>query len=85
MTMTTADGWDLTVPESDEELLAELRRRGVRAGQHLHVVATAPEPDVGPGRSTWGSRFRFAGIVEDGPTDVASTVDEHLAEGFGRS
>ena len=36
--MSTADGWDLTVPEDDAELLAELRRHGVRPGQRLHVV-----------------------------------------------
>jgi hypothetical protein len=39
--MSSADGWDLTVPEDAAELLAELRRHGVRPGQRLHVVRAA--------------------------------------------
>jgi hypothetical protein len=34
-----SDEWDLVVPESDAELLAELRRHGVRPGQRLHLRA----------------------------------------------
>lgn len=36
--MSAADGWDLTVPEDAAELLAELRRHGVRPGQRLRVA-----------------------------------------------
>lgn len=83
--MSAASGWGLTVLDTGDELLAELRRHGVEAGQRLRVVTVAPEPDAAPDRGGRRSRFRFAGIIKDGPTDVASTVDEHLAEGFGRS
>jgi hypothetical protein len=38
-----ADEWDLVVPESESELLAELRRHGVKPGQRLHLRAV---PDV---------------------------------------
>lgn len=34
-----ADEWDLVVPEIATELLAELRRHGVRPGQRLHLRA----------------------------------------------
>ena len=37
-----SDEWDLVVPESDAELLAELRRHGVRPGQRLHLRAVPP-------------------------------------------
>jgi hypothetical protein len=32
-----ADEWEVVVPEDDAELLAELKRCGVRPGQRLHV------------------------------------------------
>ena len=32
--------WDFTVPDDDVELLAELRRRGVRPGTRLHVIVS---------------------------------------------
>jgi hypothetical protein len=41
--MSTAESWDLTVPEDEAELLAELRRHGVRPGQHLHVLETGDD------------------------------------------
>lgn len=85
MSMSTAEGWDLTVPATDDELLDELRRHGVRAGQRLHVVTAALDVDAAPDRVEQVPRFRFAGIIKDGPADVASTVNERLAEGFGRS
>jgi hypothetical protein len=36
--MSTADGWELTVPDDANKLLAELRRHGVMPGQRLRVV-----------------------------------------------
>ena len=65
--MSTADGWDLTVPEDDAELLAELRRHGVRPGQRLHVVQAVEEsgvelPDDHLSQSS-GRRLSFAGSV----------------------
>ena len=56
--MSTSDGWDLTVPEDDAELLAELRRHGVRPGQRLHVVFTQSEPDIATEEHR-GSRARI--------------------------
>ena len=38
--MTSGQEWDLTVPADEEQLLAELRRHGVRPGQRLHVVVS---------------------------------------------
>jgi len=32
-----ADEWEVVVPDDDAEILAELKRRGVRPGQRLHV------------------------------------------------
>jgi hypothetical protein len=45
-----ADEWDVVVPADGEQLMAELRRHGVRPGQRLHVVAT---PDITPAGETW--------------------------------
>jgi hypothetical protein len=38
--MSTADEWDFTVPDDDAELLAELRRHGVRPGVRLQLVVS---------------------------------------------
>lgn len=85
--MTAADGWDLTVPEDAAELLAELRRHGVRPGQRLHIARTTgsdggetTEPASGgaPRRS-----FDFAASFEAEP-DLAERTDEYLQRGFGR-
>ena len=84
--MSTADGWDLTVPEDDAELLAELRRHGVRPGQRLHVVATSPEPVIAPGGASReprkNRRLSFAGSIQAEP-DLSEKTDEYL-KGFGR-
>lgn len=42
------DEWDLVVPENATELLAELRRHGVKPGQRLHLWAV---PDALSGLS----------------------------------
>jgi hypothetical protein len=39
-----ADEWDFTVPSDDDELLAELRRHGVRPGRRVHVALVAEVP-----------------------------------------
>jgi hypothetical protein len=41
--MGTAHEWDFTVPEGDAELLAELRRHGVRAGVRVHLVTSSQD------------------------------------------
>jgi hypothetical protein len=43
--MTTRE-WDLTVPDDDGELLAELRRRGVCPGIRLHVVLSEQDHGI---------------------------------------
>jgi len=84
--MSSADGWDLTVPEDDAELLAELRRHGVRPGQRLHVVATHPEPVIATGEASRepreNRRLSFAGSIQAEP-DLSEKTDEYL-KGFGR-
>jgi hypothetical protein len=84
--MSTADGWDLTVPEDAAELLAELRRHGVRPGQRLHVVATPPEPDIATEEATREPRktrrLSFAGSIQAEP-DLSQKTDEYL-KGFGQ-
>lgn len=84
--MSTADGWDLTVPEDEAELLAELRRHGVRPGQRLHVLPAAEQPDrppqpepptPGPTR-----HLSFAGSVH-AEADLSERADEYL-RGFGQ-
>ena len=42
--------WDLVVPDDGAELLAELRRHGVRPGQRLHLRAV-PDPDEAGGQA----------------------------------
>lgn len=81
--MSSAEGWDLTVPEDGAELLAELRRHGVQPGQRLRV-APPPETDTasvpaGPARRS----FDFAGSFSAEP-DLAERADEYLQQGFGR-
>lgn len=46
--MSAADEWDLTVPDDDAELLAELRRHGVRPGRRLHVAVLAQDSGGAP-------------------------------------
>lgn len=45
--MGTADEWGVTVPDDDAELLAELRRHGVRPGVRLHLAVSEPGNAVG--------------------------------------
>ena len=83
---STADGWDLTVPEDDAELLAELRRHGVRPGQRLHVVAAQSEPAIvseeAPREPRKNRRLSLAGSIQAEP-DLSEKADEYL-KGFGR-
>ena len=87
LTMSSAEGWDLTVPEDAAELLAELRRHGVRPGQRLHVVQAAeeatPPTEVSTDRSS-GRKLDFIGSVHGGPDDLSARTDEYLQRGFGR-
>ena len=84
--MSTADGWDLTVPADDAELLAELRRHGVRPGQRLHVVTTQSEPVIATEEASReprkNRRLSFAGSIQAEP-DLSEKTDEYL-RGFGQ-
>ena len=85
--MNSADGWDLTVPEDAAELLAELRRHGVRPGQRLHVVRAAEEPTPPTEVNTDQPARRkldFIGSVHGGPADLSTRTNEYLQRGFGR-
>ena len=85
--MSSVDGWDLTVPEDAAELLAELRRHGVRPGQRLHVVRTDEEPEQPRGEDAaklTPAKLGFIGSVHGGPADLSIRTDEYLERGFGR-
>jgi hypothetical protein len=41
MSTGAAEEWDVIVPADGDELLAELRRHGVRPGQRLHLTVFA--------------------------------------------
>ncbi len=85
--MSSADGWDLTVPEDAAELLAELRRHGVRPGQRLHVVQAADAPTELPDSAPAPPERReldFIGSVHGGPDDLSIRTEEYLRRGFGR-
>lgn len=86
MSTTAPEPWTFTVPEDDAELLAELRRHGVKPGQHLRVNATPPGAEVAPRatRAINRRRFGFIGVVKDGPSDMSARTDEYLEQGFGR-
>jgi hypothetical protein len=86
--MSSADGWDLTVPEDAAELLAELRRHGVRPGQRLHVVRAEEELSKAPSGEDADlparAKLDFIGSVDGGPADLSTRTDEYLQRGFGR-
>ena len=85
--MTSADGWDLTVPEDAAELLAELRRHGVRPGQRLHVVPASDDPwqqSSDPIERPVTRTLDFIGSVHGGPADLSTRTDDYLRRGFGR-
>lgn len=74
--MTSGQEWDLTVPADEVELLAALRRHGVRPGQRVHVVVSDDEetPD-----SEQPPAF-FASF--SGPVDLAERSREILDAEF---
>jgi hypothetical protein len=74
--VTSSQEWDLTVPADDEELLAALRRRGVRPGHRLHVVVADDSEDVD---ATEPPAF-FASF--SGPADLAERSREILDAEF---
>lgn len=82
--MSTADGWDLTVPDDANELLAELRRHGVVPGQRLHVVpGVEQDSEVADDLASPRRSMEFIASFSAEP-DLGRNADKYLAEGFGR-
>lgn len=75
--MSSAQEWELTVPDNGEQLLAELRRHGVTPGQRLHVAVPAPASDAAsdPEKPAIFDLF-------DGPPDLAERSSEILEAEF---
>ena len=88
MIMSSADGWDLTVPEDAYELVAELRRHGVRPGQRLHVRQAAEQEPQRTAEAMAAEQPRrkldFIGSVHGGPCNLSEKTNEYLRRGFGR-
>ena len=85
--MSSTDGWHLTVPEDAAELLAELRRHGVRPGHRLHVVRApdgSAQPSSDPTERPVTRTLDFIGSVHGGPADLSTRTDDYLRRGFGR-
>lgn len=76
--MSTADEWDFTVPEDDADLLAELRRHGVRPGVRLHLVVSEPGSAVDESPV---ERPEFFGSLSAAP-DLAERAREILQAEF---
>lgn len=74
--MTSGQEWDLTVPTDEAELLAELRRHGVRPGQRLHVVVSDGSTSIEAGEPP----AFFASF--SGPVDLADRSREILDAEF---
>jgi hypothetical protein len=82
-----SSGWGFTVPPTDSELLAELRRHGVRPGRRLQVIVgpdeTGAEVDESSAERIGRRRLSFAGSIHAEP-DLSERVDDYL-KGFGKA
>ncbi len=81
-----SSGWGFTVPATDAELLAELRRHGVRPGRHLQVTVgpeNTGQPEEPEAEPAGPRRLSFAGSIHAEP-DLSERVDDYLA-GFGQA
>jgi hypothetical protein len=59
MSFAAAHEWDVTVPDDGAELLAELRRHGVRPGRLVHMRVVEDEADALIERDFCGSLAGF--------------------------
>jgi hypothetical protein len=75
--MSTANEWDSTVPEDDAELLAELRRHGMRPGIRPHVALSPQEAESSPEEAP-----AFFGSFRSGQPDLAKRSSEILQAEF---
>jgi hypothetical protein len=75
--MSSAQEWELTVPDDGDELLAELRCHGVEPGHRVQVAVSngAAEPAGEPPVPRFFSSF-------DGPTNLAARSGEILEAEF---
>ena len=84
MATSGAGEWDLVVPDNDAELLAELRRHGVRPGQRLHLRAV-PDPDEAGGDADhdelWDAFIGSAGA--GGDPDLSANAKDILRAEMG--
>lgn len=85
MSTSGAGKWDLIVPDSDAELLAELRRHGVHPGQRLHLRAV-PDADAEPAEADrdefWDAFIGSAGA--GGDPDLSAKAKEILRAEMGK-
>ena len=70
-----ADEWDLVVPDSSDELMADLRRHGVRPGQRLHL-SVVPEDTGGARPKRRSLRGLLVGQI---PADELLTAEDFEA------
>jgi hypothetical protein len=75
-----ADEWDVVVPADGEELLAELRRHGVRPGQRVHLRPVGgADDDTARGTEPLPD---FIGSFDSGQPDLAERSEEILRAHF---
>lgn len=92
--MSTAEGWDFTVPDDEAELLDQLRRHGVVPGKRFTLLEQSEPDPQGPhvGSGATGAaaageprlrrRLRFAGMIAAEP-DLSENFDRYLAQSYG--
>ena len=75
-----AEEWDVVVPNDAEQLMAELRRHGIRPGQRLHIIAAQ---DVDSAGEAWPPPW--IGSFDSAESDLGERSEEILRAEFGRS
>jgi hypothetical protein len=93
----TVEEWDVVVPDDGAELLAQLRRLGVRPGQRVHIRTTGAglegasdrvealaESEVGSSTGDGPAHGlpAFVGSFASGQPDLAERSEEILQEHF---
>ena len=74
----SAESWDVVVPSDGDELMAELRRHGVRPGQRVHLsVVAASDDDSGEHAVP-----EYFGSFRSGRPDLAERANEILEADF---
>jgi hypothetical protein len=81
MSTSGAGEWDLVVPDDGAELLAELRRHGVRPGQRLHLRAVPDERVHGTGDPLWDAFLGSGG--NSGDPDLSAKAKKIVRDEMG--